>query len=102
MDELLDSISYRELHAWGAYYEAEPWGEWRADVRSAQVSTLIANSNRDPKRRPEPYELKDFMLFAKADEAAAAARRSADGDGAKMAPALMAWLFRKSGARVKE
>jgi len=42
------------------------------------------------------------MLFAKADEAAAEARRAADGDGAKMDPALMAWLFRKSGASVKE
>jgi hypothetical protein len=42
------------------------------------------------------------MLFAKADEVAAEARRTADGKGAKMDPALMAWVFRKSGARVKE
>lgn len=87
---------------WGSYYEAEPWGEWRADVRSAQIAAILANSNRDVKKHPQAFELKDFMLFAKADEVAAEARRTADGKGAKMDPALMAWLFRKSGARVKE
>lgn len=103
VDELLDSITYRELVGWGSYYETEPWGEWRADARSAQIAAILANSNRDVNKHPQAFEIKDFMLFAKADEAAAAARNAADGgSGAKMDPALMAWLFRKSGARVKE
>ena len=68
VDELLDSISYSELISWGAYYRVEPWGEWRADVRSAQIATILANVNRDQKKKPEPYTIKDMMLFGTKDE----------------------------------
>jgi len=48
-----------------AFYRIDPWGEWRADVRSALLASLVANANRDPKRKATPYRLEDFMLFEK-------------------------------------
>lgn len=36
------------------------WQQRRADARAAQVAATIANVNRDPEARPEPYELDDF------------------------------------------
>lgn len=45
------------------YYERlEPFGEERADLRSAQIAQLIAEPNRDPKRRSQPFKLSDFMF----------------------------------------
>jgi hypothetical protein len=64
---LLRSLSYRELRQWAEYYQLEPFGEWRADVRVAQLCAVIANANRDPKRRKKPFEIEDFLLFDKAD-----------------------------------
>lgn len=55
-------ISAEELTEWMALYRLEPWGEERGDMRAALIASIIANVNRDPKKRPQPYELKDFML----------------------------------------
>jgi hypothetical protein len=44
------------------YAELEPFGERRADYRSAQVTQMIANVNRDPKKHPEPIPIADFVL----------------------------------------
>lgn len=63
MDELLASISSRELTEWMAYAELEPFGEERADFRIAQNTMVLANANRDPKKRPRPYTIEDFMPF---------------------------------------
>ena len=45
-----------------AYYNIEPWGEERADLRSAVVASIIANCNRDPKTTPTPYTPAMFLL----------------------------------------
>ncbi len=50
-----------------AFYRVEPFGERRADLRMAIVASLIANANRDPGKRREPYTVDDFM--PKFDEA---------------------------------
>lgn len=54
-------ISSREFTEWIAYYQLEPFGEERADLRMGIIASLIANSNRDPKKRKKPFEPKDFM-----------------------------------------
>lgn len=59
MEELLARISSRELAEWMAYYEIEPFGEERADVRAALVASTVANVHRGKKRRA--YKLDDFM-----------------------------------------
>jgi hypothetical protein len=44
-----------------AYWQLEPTAETRIDVGFAQLSALLANINRDPKKRAQPYEAKDFL-----------------------------------------
>ena len=63
MDELLDGISSHELTEWMAYAQLEPFGEERADIRSATNTMVLANANRDPKKKRTPYTIEDFMLF---------------------------------------
>lgn len=63
MGELLDTISSRELTEWQAYAQLEPFGEERADLRSATNTMVLANANRDPKKQARPYTIEDFMFF---------------------------------------
>ena len=68
MAELLARISSRELAEWMQYYELEPFGEERADLRAAIVATTIANSNRRKGKRA--FKPADFMpRFEKKEEA---------------------------------
>lgn len=41
--ELLQRIDSEELTLWHAYYNLEPWGEERADIRAAIVASTTAN-----------------------------------------------------------
>lgn len=44
---------------WMAYYDLEPFGdEW---PRTALIASLIAEANRDPEARSEPFTPEDFM-----------------------------------------
>src|SRR5262245_18997374 len=98
--ELLDTCGYLELLDWRDYYILEPWGEWRADVRSAHVVATLANINRDTKKRSKPYSIDEFILFKRPEEKLEKEQkereRSEKGVGAKMDPALLQWLMYKS------
>ncbi len=48
----------REFAEWRAYYELEPWGEERADLRAGIVASTIANVNRGKGKAFSPG---DFM-----------------------------------------
>ena len=48
----------REFAEWQAYYELEPWGEERADLRAGIVASTIANVNRGKGKSFKPG---DFM-----------------------------------------
>ena len=52
-------ITSTEFAEWIAYSTLEPFGEERADLRSAIVACLIANTNRGKNQRP--YKETDFM-----------------------------------------
>lgn len=91
VEELLDTVSYEELLRWGELNAISPIGEWRADVRSAQIVAMMANINRDTKRHPEPFQIKEFLLFDKPKPV-----EHDPKDGAHIKPELMAWLFAKS------
>jgi len=52
-------ISSVEFAEWQAYSALEPFGEERADLRSAIVACVIANSNRGSSQKA--YKVKDFM-----------------------------------------
>lgn len=60
VDGLLDELSSSQLAEWIAFYQLEPWGEERADLRAGIVASTIANVNRSPKRK-KPYAPEDFM-----------------------------------------
>lgn len=49
------------LQEWIAYHEVEPWGQDRADARSAIIASLVYNANR---RRGAPARPpRDFFAF---------------------------------------
>lgn len=45
-----------------AFEQLEPFESTRGDYRQAAISTLLANINRDPKKRSEPFKIQDFLL----------------------------------------
>lgn len=57
---MLRGMTMRHLLEWRAYYDIEPFGEVRADYRSAQVTAAILNSTR--KRGTAPVKLEDSVL----------------------------------------
>lgn len=63
VEEMLDRMTWAEYLEWGEYYGLEPWGEERSDLRSGIVASVIANTSRDPKRQPKPFEPVDFMPY---------------------------------------
>jgi hypothetical protein len=54
-------VSSREYIEWLAYARLEPFGAEADDHRMAQLMALIANVNRDPKRRKTPWTPHDFL-----------------------------------------
>jgi hypothetical protein len=53
----------RHLQEYEMFYQEQPFGLWREDYRTAQISHLLAMINRDPKAKPP--ELSNFMPFYK-------------------------------------
>ncbi len=53
----------RHFSEYMLFYREQPFGLWREDYRTAQISHLLAMINRDPKTKPP--ELSDFMPFYK-------------------------------------
>ena len=49
------------LQEYEMFYQEQPFGLWREDYRTAQVSHLLAMITRDPKSKAP--ELSDFMPF---------------------------------------
>lgn len=58
--ELLNRISSREISEWIAFYNIEPFGEMRADLRAALIATVMANAWRGANQ--SPFKITDFML----------------------------------------
>lgn len=68
-DHLLRELTSWQISEWLAYYQIEPFGEERADLRAGIVASVTANANRDADKRPEPYSPADFMpRFDREDE----------------------------------
>lgn len=60
-DYLLPLLSGSQLQDWMDYAAREPFGSARADQRAGVLAALIANVNRDSKRKPEPFTIEDFF-----------------------------------------
>lgn len=46
VDRLASHMTVKQLRGWMAYYEIEPWGEDRADLRAGIVAATVANAYR--------------------------------------------------------
>jgi hypothetical protein len=55
-----------EFALWRAYFEIDPWGEERADLRAGFTSAILVNAHsKKGSRRAKPT---DFLLSKKAEE----------------------------------
>ena len=59
--ELLARMGSDELTEWMAFYQLEPFGDFRADLRSAIVASTLANAHRS--KDGKPFTPEDFMPF---------------------------------------
>jgi len=61
VEELKAAMTAEEFGYWQVLYMREPWGDLASDLRAGIVASTIANVNRDPKRKPQPYVADDFV-----------------------------------------
>lgn len=57
---MLRSLTAKQFRNWELYDEMEPFGEKRADYRTASIVQVIANVNRGT--QTPAYKLEDFVL----------------------------------------
>ncbi len=57
---MLDGMPMQLFREWVAYYQWEPWGEERADLRTASIISTYVNSHRRKGASAKP--LSDFVL----------------------------------------
>ena len=60
---MLDAMTSRQYLEWLAFYNLEPWGEHRGDLRAGIIASTIANVNRG--KNQEAVEPLDFMPYQK-------------------------------------
>jgi hypothetical protein len=60
--ELQDTMSGEEFSQWAAYDLISPIGDERGDWQAAVVASVIAETNRDSRKRPRAFQPKDFLL----------------------------------------
>lgn len=60
VDAMLRRITAKQFRAWAHYDQLEPFGEIRADYRTASIVQMIANVNRGKKQKP--YTLQEMLL----------------------------------------
>ena len=61
MRELLSRLGSDEFTEWVAYYQLEPFGDYRGDYRSGVVASTLANVHRGKDARA--FTPEDFMPF---------------------------------------
>jgi hypothetical protein len=59
---VLRRLTAKQFLEWQAYATLEPFDEVRGDFRSALIASVLANVNRDSKKKPEPFKIQDFLL----------------------------------------
>lgn len=57
-----ERLNAREFAEWIAYWNIEPWGEERADLRAGIIAATVANAA--PFRSGRSFAASEFMPFA--------------------------------------
>jgi hypothetical protein len=60
--QVLRELTEQEFMEWQAFLELEPPIDARMKYYFASIRQTIANSKRDPTKRPTPYKVDDFLL----------------------------------------
>lgn len=63
LSDMLEAMTSRELAEYIAYNRISPYDDSRGDLQAAIVASTVANVNRNPKKRPQPYKPIDFMPY---------------------------------------
>lgn len=61
MDGMMRNMSSTQLLEWMAFYNLEPFGYQADRGLTAQICAVLAEINRDPKKRSEPFTPADFL-----------------------------------------
>ncbi len=61
--ELGERMSSAEFGEWMAYYQIEPFGEERADIRQALTTSAVHNSIQAQTKHPKWTKPEDFLMF---------------------------------------
>lgn len=59
----IEQMSEREFAEYQLFYQDQPFGLFREDYRTAQISHMLALVNRDPKK--EPPGIYEFLPYFK-------------------------------------
>ena len=59
----IDAMPYVDFLEFQEFYGLEPFGLAVQDAMNAHQISVMANLERDAKFRPEPYLIRDFLLF---------------------------------------
>lgn len=55
-------MSLEEFRSWARYNAESPIDDlYTYHMPAARICMVIANAHRDPKKHPQPFELKDFL-----------------------------------------
>ena len=54
-------LNARQIAEWEAFYTLEMFGDIREDLRFARLCALLAEINRNHKKRSEPFREEEFM-----------------------------------------
>lgn len=68
ISELRATLSYREFMEWCLYFEIEPWGEIRADMRSGIVAASIHNVYAEWVGKDKRFSAAEFMPYLEKPE----------------------------------
>lgn len=59
---MLEEITPQQFMEWMAYSQIEPFQDVRSDYHAALIAKVQADIARDPKKRPQPFKIEDFIL----------------------------------------
>lgn len=69
IQELRATLSYAEFCEWCLYYQIEPWGEDRADLRAGIVASTIANyAGKTRSKGSDPALPADYLPYLERPE----------------------------------
>jgi hypothetical protein len=75
----IEQMPMSEYLEWQEFYDIEPFGIQVQDAFHAQGISVLANANRDVKKRKEPFEIRDFLLFREPESEKPAVEPLVDG-----------------------